>query len=83
MERETLILNDYDYNLKGYSITNPFGELTKCITFEVEHYDFDLLKEKITESVEITEHGKAELFEDWNYVTRTKLERNGGYFFNQ
>lgn len=83
MKRETLLLQDYNGNLNGYSITNPYGELTKCITFEVKQYDYDSLKEKIMESTEITEHGKSELFEDWDYVTHTKLERNGGYFFEQ
>lgn len=68
---------------KGYPITNAFGELQECIFFDVNIWDYDSLKEMITKSSEITEKAKNELFKDWDYVTKTKLERNGGYFFKQ
>lgn len=82
MKKERLLLQDYNENLQGYSITNAYGPLEKCIIFKVEKYDYDALKNAINTSNEITEHGKSELFNHWDYVTRTKLERNGGYFFD-
>lgn len=81
MERKTLCLDDYISEV-GYVISNPFEvEGIEEIVFKVKKGDYETLKEMIAKSDKISEYGKKNLFEDWDYV-KTKLYRNGGFFFD-
>lgn len=82
MEKTRCILWGYDEEEMGYVISDTNSDSNTIEVFKVDEHDYVELKKLISVSKLITEHGKKELFEDWEYVTNTKIERNGGYFFS-